>query len=614
MIVKDEAAMLGPCLESVKELMDEIIIVDTGSTDETVALSEKFGAKVIRHQWQNDFALARNLSLEQATGDWILFLDADERMDRPSLPLLKEITSRPDTVEGYRLQFINYVGDGSSSIQGPLLRLFRNRGHRFTGKIHEQIEPQIAARGLIQNTSIIVHHFGYLRKIQVEKNKGDRNISMLQAELRAVPQDPYLRFQLGRSLGIEGRHAEAVQEFDRVYAHYKNQDFRTWPFYAVHALYLMSKSYYLLGRYPQALQWSQWAIEHWEINELYYQHGLNQQGMRRHADAIAGFQNCLLGKTDNRFALETVAGMGSFLPMLQIGKIYEFCGDEETAHNWYGKAFEKEPNHAETVYRLVRLTVNPEMLLSFLRSIKTQNALEAFCFGCAETGYESTPALLDRLEKKCITRGTRNARLRYLGRHGDREELIRLLKNDPDEYARFMEFLIFLNERDGPAARKKIESLQHYRIQADAAQMAVDGRPGPMEAFLVVPLCIDFSLKYLFDSVLAVLPEDRQDEALMKAQKAWKGKWDPTETKSSCGVACDLRTAMALREHDLKQAGIWLEKAGAHGSTITRYLHRLEWQCLAGETEDYKATLEAALKEFPGSLLLRKTAEHFVPS
>ena len=86
MIVKDEAAMLGPCLESVKELMDEIIIVDTGSTDETVALSEKFGAKVIRHQWQNDFALARNLSLEQATGDWILFLDADERMDRPSLP------------------------------------------------------------------------------------------------------------------------------------------------------------------------------------------------------------------------------------------------------------------------------------------------------------------------------------------------------------------------------------------------------------------------------------------------------------------------------------------------------------------------------------------------
>ncbi|RPI78831.1 MAG: glycosyltransferase family 2 protein [Desulfobacteraceae bacterium] len=608
MIVKNEAELLGPCLESIRELADEMIVIDTGSQDATVALAEQYGARVFPHQWQNDFSLARNLSLEQASSDWILFLDADERIDPASLPLLKEILNDPDAAEGYRLQFINYIGDGSAPIQSPLLRLFQNRGYRFTGKIHEQIETTIAAHGPIRDAPVIVHHFGYLPKIQAEKNKGNRNITLLQTELQAAPHDSYLRFQLGRSLGIAGRHAEAVREFEQIWDHYEKTDPKAWPAYAVHAIYLMSKSYRLLGRFEPAAQWSQWALRHWSTAELFFQHGVNQQSLHRYAEAIGAFTGCLRAKKDERFVFQTQVGMESFLTMLQLGKIYEFCGDAETARAWYAEAFQHSPDHPDSVYRLVRLTPDPESLGSFLRSITSPNALEAFCFGCAEIGYPATPALLDRLEKKGVTRSTRNARLRYLGRHGDRNEWTRLLQNDPDEYARFIECLVLLNEQDMPAFRKKAQGLQKYRAQAEAVQAVLDNRPGRPQAGLVLPLCIDFSLQYVFDSILLSFSPEHQDEALLEAQKAWKQGYDFARSPGNCGVACDLRTARALDRQDPLQARFWLEKAEEHGHTITRCLHRLRWERLAGDAEKYKIVLENALKEFPESLLLQKTA------
>ena len=81
MIVKNEEANLGRCLESVKGVADEIIIVDTGSTDRTVEIARQHGAKIVSHQWDDDFAVARNVSLRAATSDWILVLDADEALD-----------------------------------------------------------------------------------------------------------------------------------------------------------------------------------------------------------------------------------------------------------------------------------------------------------------------------------------------------------------------------------------------------------------------------------------------------------------------------------------------------------------------------------------------------
>ena len=91
MIVKDEGKFLEGCLESVKNFVDEIVIVDTGSTDNTIQIAEKFGAKVVKHNWDNSFSEARNVSLKHATKDWILVLDADERISEKDLAKIKEL-------------------------------------------------------------------------------------------------------------------------------------------------------------------------------------------------------------------------------------------------------------------------------------------------------------------------------------------------------------------------------------------------------------------------------------------------------------------------------------------------------------------------------------------
>src|SRR3989338_8295195 len=102
MIVKNEADFLEQCLNSVKEIADEIIIVDTGSTDRTKEIAKKFNAKVIEHKWNNNFSEARNISLEHATKEWILVLDADEAISREDLPKIKILIKNRD-FDGYML-------------------------------------------------------------------------------------------------------------------------------------------------------------------------------------------------------------------------------------------------------------------------------------------------------------------------------------------------------------------------------------------------------------------------------------------------------------------------------------------------------------------------------
>ena len=90
-IVKNEAALLGRCLNSIKSAADEIVVVDTGSTDNTVEIAESMGAKVVCTQWRDDFAWARNISIEHATGSWILWLDADDVVPPESLPVFSTL-------------------------------------------------------------------------------------------------------------------------------------------------------------------------------------------------------------------------------------------------------------------------------------------------------------------------------------------------------------------------------------------------------------------------------------------------------------------------------------------------------------------------------------------
>jgi glycosyltransferase involved in cell wall biosynthesis len=181
MIAKNESGNIGRCLQSARNFVDEIIVVDTGSTDDTVDIARDVGATVIETEWQEDFSLARNASLDRATGDWILFLDCDEELAPGSGPDLRELI-RDSRYEAYFIQVSNLTETGSKLLV-PSVRLFRNRkAFRFEGRIHEQIATSIIANNgqqSIGQCSISIIHHGYNGQQSNIQAKIKRNLKLL---------------------------------------------------------------------------------------------------------------------------------------------------------------------------------------------------------------------------------------------------------------------------------------------------------------------------------------------------------------------------------------------------------------------------------------------------
>lgn len=198
MIVKDEAANLGPCLDSLEDLASQIVVVDTGSTDETVAIARARGAEVYPFVWVDDFAAARNESLRHATGEWILWLDADNRLTPKAVAQIKcAIEAGHADACGCRVS--SSLADGSRSHTEYLL-LFRNGlGVQFTGAIHESPMPALVRLRLrLAHTDIVVEHTGY-QTPELSRRKSERNLAILELELARRPQDLDLLFYRGQS-------------------------------------------------------------------------------------------------------------------------------------------------------------------------------------------------------------------------------------------------------------------------------------------------------------------------------------------------------------------------------------------------------------------------------
>ncbi|BFH62208.1 TPR domain-containing glycosyltransferase [Paenibacillus azoreducens] len=211
LIAKDEAEFIGRCLESVKNA-DEIIVIDTGSQDDTIKIALEHGAKVIALNWKEDFSLPRNEALRQATTDWVLVIDADEELLTSMDDIRKLI--RESEAEGYDVTIINQLShDWEHAVRNRALRLFRNRKeYHFQGKIHEEIEPSIrvlSGKGKIKDSDIEIRHTGYLTENILKKNKLKRNFQILIDALKADPENPYYLYHLGITHCQAGNLGEA---------------------------------------------------------------------------------------------------------------------------------------------------------------------------------------------------------------------------------------------------------------------------------------------------------------------------------------------------------------------------------------------------------------------
>lgn len=213
MIVKNEEKCLRDCLESVKGVADEIVIIDTGSVDDTKRIAEEFDAKIFDYEWQNDFADARNYALSKSSGDWILYLDADERLSKNSFQELKKLTGSKNK-KGFYCRIINVDEISKRPSTMSYIRLFANSNNiAFEGKVHEQIENSLLINGYeINSSQIEIIHIGYNLSKEELKKKADRNLIILLNEYKSK-KSGYNAFQIAQSLHILERENEAIEYF-----------------------------------------------------------------------------------------------------------------------------------------------------------------------------------------------------------------------------------------------------------------------------------------------------------------------------------------------------------------------------------------------------------------
>src|SRR3954470_23400442 len=221
MIVRDEEAMLPRSLAAAAPHVDEVIVVDTGSTDRTIEIAKEFGATVIETEWTGDFGAARNVSFDAATSDWILYLDADEVLGEGEGPKLRELTGRVWR-EAFFLVETNHTGglEDGTAVHHNALRVFRNRPeYRFSGRIHEQIAQTLPGDlpERLEATGVRVEHYGYLGVVRQEKNKSRRNLELLQRQLDEHGESPFLNFNLGSEYGVLGDIELALEHLRRAW-------------------------------------------------------------------------------------------------------------------------------------------------------------------------------------------------------------------------------------------------------------------------------------------------------------------------------------------------------------------------------------------------------------
>ncbi|MDP6934506.1 MAG: glycosyltransferase family 2 protein, partial [Myxococcota bacterium] len=234
MIVRDEEAMLPACLESVAGVVDEMVIVDTGSEDGTVAIAKAAGAKVVHFPWCDDFAAARNAALPDATGEWILVLDADERLapgcgrllravadnarfDCGVLPLLNAIHLEA-TAEG--------ILNGTERSGEPILlpRFVRNAPDlQWSGRVHESVDDWLKSNGCrVTRIDCPILHYGAVADLRLELGKAERNLALLERRCAEEPDRPgpfvYLSHELGRAGQPKRAYEAAVRAWTNLCA------------------------------------------------------------------------------------------------------------------------------------------------------------------------------------------------------------------------------------------------------------------------------------------------------------------------------------------------------------------------------------------------------------
>jgi len=220
MIVRDEAARIEACLASVSGFVDEMVVVDTGSRDDTIAIAERCGARVHRIEWPGDFAPARNQALQWLQGEWVLVLDADERLLPQAQEPLQRLMDEPDAL---LINLLRLEDGAQQSPYSSVSRLFRRHpAIRWSGAYHAMVDDSVTALlqresrwRVLQYPAPALSHTGYRAENLEDGRKAAQLRQAMEAELSSRPDDPYACAKLGALELSEGRPEQAIALLER---------------------------------------------------------------------------------------------------------------------------------------------------------------------------------------------------------------------------------------------------------------------------------------------------------------------------------------------------------------------------------------------------------------
>ena len=332
MIVRDEARCIERCLSSARAGVDETIVLDTGSVDDTAAIARRCGARVAHFDWVDDFAAARNAALALTDADWCLVLDADEW-----------IVGGLESLVALRTQAATFIGqvnvassfdatDGGVGEAPSWLPRVLPRGVRYAGRVHEQPVSALPRRRL----ALTVAHDGYLGA-QMEAKRG-RNEQLLGMALAATPGDAYLRYQLGKELEVRAKFEAAAPHYEQALAQTGHHE--AWRHDLVlRALYTLKK----LGRFEEALALADAEMARWPASpDFFFTLG----------DLLLDWAAATPQRADELLPMleaswlraieigeqpqlqDTVRGRGSFLAAHNLAVLHAGLGDAALARHW----------------------------------------------------------------------------------------------------------------------------------------------------------------------------------------------------------------------------------------------------------------------------------------
>jgi glycosyltransferase involved in cell wall biosynthesis len=379
MIVKDEEALIGDALASAQGLADEVIVYDTGSTDNTIAIATKHGARVIQGQWRDDFAWARNQTLEYATGMWILWIDADERVRGDKEALRTRLEDPLAPFESYSIRIENATGGGLTSFNHYANRVFRRKDCFWRGALHETIwyRDQLRTCHAVPAPEMYLEHFGYLDATMIDKNKADRNIHISESNQSAASVEEGALHE-ARSLTMAGKFDEAIELLETKVINGNSPSAKRFAVLALGGWYPVVGRYddakEMIGRYEEQgyhpsfanNEYAKLAFTQEEYAEALAYAGLvteavvDHDGLTLSPDRLIGLKARCLVKLDRpgEAARLVIEGLARGVMDIHLNELIEFMNQGQVPMSELADAL---PNDKEQLVVAQLLQINPNV-------------------------------------------------------------------------------------------------------------------------------------------------------------------------------------------------------------------------------------------------------------